>query len=323
MTQAVASRRTCPVCGATGFAESLAATERMFGLGGSFLYLKCRECGSLRIAEPPADLERYYPEGYYSFSAEQAAHGWLKRAMRRLRDRHALFGEGGVLGHWLTQRFPYPELQSLGRVRGLTTGLRILDVGCGRGGLLLALHGHGFTQLTGVDPFVAADLEVAPGVRVYRRHVHELAGEWDLVMFHHSLEHVPDPAGTLVHVGARLAGGGQVLVRIPIVPSAAFERYRERWVGLDAPRHLFIPTLDGLGRMARAAGMRMTRVVHDSTALQFWGSERYALDLPLVAGPPGSVQATFPPRQLAAWEREAGELNRAGHGDQAAVLFER
>src|SRR4030095_10629748 len=110
-----------------------------------------RDCGSLRISEIPADLARFYPDGHSSFGAETAAQGWLDRVARRLRDRHALFGGGGILGGWLDDRFPHPELRSIGAVQGLRTELRILDVGCGGGTLLRALHGHGFRSLMGVD----------------------------------------------------------------------------------------------------------------------------------------------------------------------------
>jgi len=314
--------RACCVCGSASCAELLTARERMFGLGGAFPYVQCRDCGSLQIAAIPPDLGRYYTDGYYSFQAGAAEAGGFKRAVRRLRDRHALFGSGGALGRWLAARFPYPELAGIGRVRGLTLDTRILDVGCGAGCLLRALHGHGFTSLAGVDPFIPADLDAAPGVRVLKRHVHELEGLWDLVMFHHSLEHVPDPTATLRHCLARLAPGGQMLIRVPIVPSAAFERYRECWVGLDAPRHLFIPSLAGIERMARALGLRVGPVTHDSTELQFWGSERYLQDLPLAPRAEGGPQRdAFPARRLAAWRREARRLNEAGRGDQAAIVL--
>jgi SAM-dependent methyltransferase len=306
--------RNCRVCGAPGFAESLAATERRFGLGGSFLYLRCRDCGSLRISEIPADLARFYPDGYSGFGAEARPRAGSIAWRGGLRDRHALFGGGGILGGWLDDRFPHPELRSIGAVQGLRTELRILDVGCGRGTLLRALHGHGFRSLMGVDPFAPRDLEIAPGVRVLRRPLHELEGQWDLVMFHHSLEHVPDPAAMLRHGVARLAAGGQVLIRIPIVPNAALERYGDRWVGLDSPRHLFVPLARRHRAHGRAAGLRVANVVHDSTALQFSGSERYcesAADAALGAG--CAARTIHAPADRRVGTRGAA-LKRAGRG---------
>ena len=311
-------------CGAVASTDGLLVRERMFGLGDAFRYLSCADCGSLQIAGVPSDLARYYPAEYYSFEAGPERAGWLKRRARRLRDRHALFGSGGLLGRWLERRFPYPELRAIGGVPGLHLGSRIVDVGCGAGTLLRALRAHGFVNVLGIDPFVASDVTYEDGVRVLRRSAHELEGEWDLVMFHHSLEHVPDPAAVLRHVEAHLAAGGQILVRIPIVPSAAFERYREHWVGLDAPRHLFVPSLEGIRRMADGAGLRVARVVHDSTELQFWASEQYQRDIPLVSRASYRTNPdAFAARQMAAWKKAARALNRQRRGDQAAIVLSR
>jgi hypothetical protein len=68
----------------------------MIGLGEAFDYLECPVCGSLQIAEIPADLSRYYPADYYSYGrspAPRAGRG-LASGLRRRRDLRAVFGGG-------------------------------------------------------------------------------------------------------------------------------------------------------------------------------------------------------------------------------------
>ena len=76
----------------------------------------------------------------------------------------------------------------------LATDSRILDVGYGDGALLNALSASGYRDLTGIDPFVEPIEPPAPGVRVLSTHPRRGAGTYDIVMLHHSLEHLPDPA---------------------------------------------------------------------------------------------------------------------------------
>ena len=313
--------RGCRVCGADAQGPRFVVREMMFGFGDSFEYRQCTECGSVQIADVPADLARYYPRQYYSFRSTADGRGPIKRLIRNLRNEHALFGLGW-LGAWLESRFPYPELRSISRVRGLRRDFRILDVGCGGGVLLRELSERGFRHLLGIDPYIDADLDHGRGLRILKRHLHEVDAEWDLVMFHHSLEHVSDPRATLELARERLAAGGTVLVRVPVVPCAAFERYGAHWVALDAPRHVFVPSVEGMRRMAGHAGLVLTSMVHDSTALQFWGSEQYLRGAPLSSAESFSTNpSAFPPATVAAWRREAEHLNSVGRGDQAAFYL--
>ncbi len=89
------------------------------------------------------------------------------------------------------------------------------DVGCGTGELLDRLSRIGFNNLLGADPFIAADGESAEGVPLMKRDLNAVDGTFDLLMFSHSLEHVPDPVATLKVAYEKLAVGGMCLARVP------------------------------------------------------------------------------------------------------------
>src|SRR5690606_13797018 len=164
------------------------------------------------------------------------------------------------------------------------------------------------------------------GLRLLRRGIEEMEGEaeFDLVMLHHSFEHMPDPAETLRHVHRLLKPGRAALVRIPVADSWAWRHYGADWVQLDAPRHLFLHTRRSIALLAARAGLEVERVVHDSTAFQFWGSEQYREGIPLrharsyARNPSGSA---FTAAEIREFEQRAAELNARGEGDQAAFYL--
>jgi SAM-dependent methyltransferase len=135
-------------------------------------------------------------------------------------------------------------------------------------------------------------------------------------MFHHSLEHMPDQEKVLRQAAKLLRPGGVCLVRIPVFPSFAWDRYRENWVQLDAPRHLFVHSRKSLGIIAKQAGLEIERVDFDSTEFQFTGSELYSRGLAL-----SELERAFSRRECRAFRRQARQLNRDERGDQAVFFL--
>jgi SAM-dependent methyltransferase len=308
----------CRICGNTEGNRIHHAREMMFGTREVFPYLECRRCECLQLVAPPPDPSKYYPPGYYSF---QGRGKWIERAARRERARYAVLHRG-LLGKYLARTLPSPALESLGRLR-LQRSTRILDVGCGAGSLLFDLASAGFHRLTGVDPYIGEDI-VEPPVTILRRSVEEVDGTWDVIMMHHAFEHMEDPLRSMRATARRLAPAGVCIIRIPTVPSDAWERYGVDWVQLDAPRHVFIHSRVSMELLARASGLRLEKVVSDSTAFQFWGSEQYRMDIPLHAENSYKVnprQSPFTAERIAEFRRAALDANARGRGDQAAFYL--
>jgi SAM-dependent methyltransferase len=155
---------------------------------------------------------------------------------------------------------------------------RILDVGCGEGELLEYLAVAGYRNLTGIDPFIEPVTDSTRGYRIFRRTLDEEHGTYDVVMLHHSLEHVTDPAATLRDVRRVVHPNGRVLVRLPVAGSYGWRTYRESWLGLEPPRHLFIPSVEGMRRLAADAGLQIESTVFDGPAACYALSELWAVD---------------------------------------------
>jgi hypothetical protein len=109
-------------------------------------------------------------------------------------------------------------------------------------------------------------------------------------------------------------------VRVPTPSSDAWQIYGADWVQLDAPRHIVLPSRDGVAIMARHAGLAVENVIDDSGTFQFLGSERYRRDIPLHEG---QDDALFTEDEVASFAARAAELNALHRGDQAMFVLRR
>ena len=315
--------RTCRICAHAEDNRPFLAREMMFGSREEFEYFECAQCGAVQIREIPRDLGRYYPRDYLSFAKPRRGPNRLRRYLKRCRTRQAL-GQPNLLGRLLGLGRPLPPLLEWAKNAGLRLDDAILDVGSGCGRLLLKMRAAGFSNLTGVDPFVQSDLHYDSHTRVLKLDLTELDGLYDFIMLHHSLEHAPDPLRTLREVRRLLRPGRFCLVRTPIAGSFARRTYGANWVQLDPPRHLVLHTERSFRLLAGQAGLELVKTVFDSKGFQFWGSELYQRNIPLREGvlPEGRPRkGLFTARELAAFEAEAERLNERGQGDQACFYL--
>lgn len=305
----------CRICGATDSTRTYTMRETMFGLADRFAYFQCGQCGCLQIARIPPEMDRYYPAGYYSFGASPRDQQTGRRAMRRLRamrNYYSVFPKG-PLGWIVSSLFPNKKLAVLAAVP-LLLNASILDVGCGAGWRLYALREAGFLNTLGIDPFLGQDELVHDnGLRILRKALFEMAGTWDLIMFHHSFEHMPDPLAALQKAASLLDPNGTCLMRLPLVDSFAWEHYQNAWYQIDAPRHYYLHSRKSIDLLARSSGLAVHRDMFDSTLDQFRKSEQLLAE--------EDRQPSSGSWQKLRWKRETKRLNREGRGDQAVFYL--
>lgn len=318
----------CRICGNDKNNRIHTAREMMFGTRETFDYLECDACGTIQIVEIP-DLRRHYPENYYSLTSNEQLY-IEKHLRRRIAARFAgsYFMKGkNPLGKYLAEKKEWLRFHFAHSLRepllGINFQSRILDFGCGDGKLLRNLYFYGFRNLTGADAFIKKDIFYPNGIRIYKRRLDEIDAEFDLVMLHHSFEHLPDPLETLREIHRLLADEKFCLLRIPVA-NYAWEKYGINWVQFDAPRHLFLYTEKSLRILAEKSGFTVEKVVYDSEEFQFWASEYYAKDIAM--NDPNWFkldfeQSLFTKKQFDDWKAEAEKLNREKKGDQACFYL--
>ena len=320
----------CKICGASECEEILNPRERMLGLDNEFLYSRCANCGCLQIANPPEDLGRFYNYGYYAFSGTES----YSQDRFPFRRKHLYFhitaarlGWPSHIGRFLHKFGSGPFIpSSLGMLcLPLKRNAKILDVGCGNGRELFLLRDCGFRSLLGIDPFLPCEGYSFSDITISKMGLDGVCGKFDLIMFHHVLEHIPDQLETLICAKKLLSNQGQILIRIPLSDSEVAKTYGKDWVQLDAPRHFFLHTKKSLALLSAKAGLRVAKTVYDSEKFQFIGSELYRrsnMSLNELYSDFGkNFPKVFAPGELDLFEEHAKGLNASGKGDQAGFCL--
>ena len=282
--------------------------EMMFGTGVPFDYMECTECGTISLVDPPADMQPYYADDYYSYYGLVSSPLW-KNVLKKIRL--------SLYFHFNINPPLYGEWLKLSNAR---KNHKIADIGCGNGQLLYEMYACGYQQLEGYDPFIEKDLEINDSLKLYKKDIFEIPSnaDFDLIMMHHAFEHMAKPKEIVQKAYELLKPGGLLLIRIPVADAQVWEEYGVHWVQLDAPRHFFIHTKKSMAIMAEEAGFETEKIVFDSTGFQFWGSELYKAGISLQDG---KDLRMFTSEQIDVWENRANELNHQQKGDQACFYL--
>jgi len=311
----------CRVCGNARGNRIHRAREMMYGWRERFDYLECADCGCVQLVAPPEDMARFYPADYYAYEPPRAKPVEGLAARLRCARSTSYLGRGGIIGGLLARASKRPQYFDWLDGLGLGLDSRILDVGCGAGRLLLRMRRDGFARVSGIDPFIERDLEYASGVVVRKGGIDALSGEYDLIMLHHSFEHMTEPRAAMQALAALLAPSGHLLVRLPVAGGHAWRKYGANWVGLDAPRHVFLHTTRSMALLAEQAGLELARTFYDSGSRQFSGSEMFLRDIPLCEGE--RRKDLFALGEIDAFENRARDLNAMRDGDCAGFYLRR
>jgi len=304
----------------------LIVSEKMFGLSGVFKYKKCLKCNTLQLTNPPNSLERFYPDTYYSLTEKVTNRNKISNWLRFQRDTFEL-GRFSLSGAVATILVPNLSFRYFRSMTNISRASRILDVGCGSGQFLYNLKAHGFKSLTGIDPYMLdrKTTEVTGGLNLWAKELHQINETYNLLIFNHVFEHLPNPNKTLLDAKKCIPIGGYILIRVPLSDSFAYAKYSENWVQLDAPRHYVLYTRRALIDLFSKHGFLCLKQDDDSSDFQFWGSILYQANeklSPYISNKT-AVLNYFGRIRLLYFKMLSRLLNIFGRGDQGIFLFQR
>jgi SAM-dependent methyltransferase len=310
----------CKVCDSEKNNREYDVPEMMFGMDEVFKYFECDNCKCLQIKNVPSDMRKYYPENYYSKSSQSSFSFKLKCEWMK----HSL-GQKNLKGALSSLIFGKHPLKQWSKNTDIDYQSKILDVGCGTGHLLSMMAKSGFENLTGVDPFIDEDI-INQELTIYKKEISDLEGSFDLIMLHHSFEHMVNLDEVLSKLNTLLAAGGTILIRIPLGDCAAWHEYGINWFQIDAPRHFYLLSPKSLNILASKTGLHIRKTQFDSQTSQFWGSIQYqnginhSSENSFAKSPRKSMFSIW---DILKFKKRAKLLNEKGTGDQACFYLKK
>src|SRR3954469_22698703 len=187
--------KECKLCGNKEGNELFSIKEMQLGLRDFFRYMYCADCGCMQLLDLPPILSKYYPKDYYSFKHDLI---FPKRPdlLRKIKASYLLYGKNRLLGRLLSIGYKIPEYYDWLKIPEIKFDDSILDVGTGNGDLLLNFFKIGFTNLTGIDPFIDRERHYG-NITVYKKNIFEMDGRYDYIMLNHVIEHMEEPKKVL------------------------------------------------------------------------------------------------------------------------------
>lgn len=271
---------SCKVCGNNSGNTVHEIKEMQLGLREMFAYMECGNCGCMQLLDIPVNLGKYYPnEGYYSFNLG-TGHRQKPDKLRQLKASYLIHGKNKLLGRLLSIGYKAPAYYSWMKNAGVNYNDAILDVGTGNGSLLLDLFKIGFTDLTGIDPFIDKDLQYGT-IKILKKNIFEIAGKYDHIMLHHAFEHMDEPSKVLQQLYNLLNNGKYLLIRTPVMGMYSWKKYGINWMDLDAPRHIIIHSLKSMALLAQQSGFELRKTIFDGNYMSLIGSDQYVKDIAL------------------------------------------
>lgn len=275
----------CPMCSSAKRAESIERVEDWFFqvVSGEWSFARCAACQSLFLDPRPtqetigAAYQNYYTHSDSLGSANKPPFSDRPNFRQLVRDGlintliNSRFGLrlkpnlGFPLPFLIAKRLvPQSVVERYRHFPKLPRGSKVLDVGCGSGKFVRRLVAAG-VDAYGVD-FDPAALEASqiPEAKILLGSVStakEFGVYFDAITFNHVIEHLPNIEETLIDAFRLLAPAGFLHLEYPNPIAPAVAKYGKYWRGLEAPRHLCLPSSHSMERLLKSIGFSEVRML--------------------------------------------------------------
>lgn len=229
----------CNLCGHTSSRPVYQVEDTNYGQAGVFSLVACEKCGLVYLNPRPTaqEIGSYYPaDQYHPFRALQKTQDVGPSAMQQKRADKIL----QLLGN--SEKRP------------------ILDVGCGSGLFLLAMKQRGW-QVFGVEPSAQASnfARITLNLPVVTGDIFAVqpGSTFDVITFWDVLEHTHRPREVLQQAHRLLNQNGLLAINVPNWASWERKIFKEKWIAIDAPRHLYHFSPNTLKKLLQSCGFTL------------------------------------------------------------------
>jgi 2-polyprenyl-3-methyl-5-hydroxy-6-metoxy-1,4-benzoquinol methylase len=238
---------------------------------GDWMFYSCSSCNSLFINPRPTEdsIHKAYKTYYThelpsknekgpSFSLRIYneymfhAHGIGSVARLNLKNKLAI----KTISAFVYRKFPLDQLSKLPRGS-------ILDVGCGDGEFLTVAKEMGFLPL-GIEIDLQAYLAAKNrGLNVLHgsyKTLENLSQKFDYIVCSHVIEHVHDPVDFIEKLVGVAKPSSTIFLSWPNPDSIILSLFKKYWRGLEAPRHISLPSEESIRKILSTHGWSKIKV---------------------------------------------------------------
>jgi|SaaInlStandDraft_3_1057020.scaffolds.fasta_scaffold12798_2 2-polyprenyl-3-methyl-5-hydroxy-6-metoxy-1,4-benzoquinol methylase len=238
----------CPVCSSSDNAT--------FILVNNYQYHSCNDCRAVFLdsIDPQEQIKKHLSVKY-------------KKARIEVEGHHVAHNR------WLAEY-----------ILRIKSGGRSLDVGCGSGRFVKAMHDNGF-DASGVDlgaenkNFARDNL----GVTVLNKDFLNMTGGYDVITLHQLIEHVPNPSEFIARAQSMLSHDGVLVISTPNLAFARKLAGLPRPILGDAlghpPNHCILFEPNTIRRIIENNGFKVIAIRNNPTGLQTNSKIRHLADL--------------------------------------------
>ncbi len=258
----------CLLCGNPGRLLHRNLRDRIFQAPGEWAHRYCARCG-LTWLDPqplPTMVASLYHQYFWHVDAPVRAQSGARSTLRALALRRLGYdvavSDASLLMR-VAARLPFIEEMVAADAMWLASqpGGKVLDVGCGRGDLLVNLQQLGWS-VSGIEPEPAAAAAAAQrlGRPVFAGGIETAtlaADHFDAVVLNHVVEHLTDPIEALRRCARALKPGGRLVILTPNTRSFGRRLFGADWLNWDPPRHLYIFDERSLRSVLERAGLHI------------------------------------------------------------------
>jgi len=308
----------CKICHNESDNYQFSAKEMLHGTRRKFNYIECNNCHCLQLVSPPEDMSDYYNNTYGSFNKQKII--YIKALVRKLRNMNAIRGQGGILGKIFNKYAPLPiDFKIVGEYAQSHSS--ILDVGCGCGNYVNDLREIGFKNAEGIDPFIEKDILYKSGAKVRKLYIDQVEEKYDVVLSHHSLEHVLDPLGMVNRFGNILNDGGVVILTVPVAEDL-YRMFKENCYLIQAPQHFFLFSLKSIQVLVEQANLKIDRIVREADTNYDWYRYSYLWSLDLsINDAVHNINKLIPREKVREFRSLISEANQKKIGDNVIFIL--
>lgn len=214
-----------------------------------FDYYRCPDCTLIYLSPIPNDLERYYPNSYYSFPSSNAQ---LSKAAE-------------------------PERYKIDIVMQFVAQGRLLEIGPASGSFTYLARQAGFeVEAIEMDAVCCKFLEDVVGVKAINSNnpsdALKTLGNYDVITLWHVIEHLPNPWSTLERIVDKMLPGSILVIAAPNPDAFQFHVLGRFWPHVDAPRHLELIPLLLLIKQMQSLGLNTLWTTTSDQGTQGWNT---------------------------------------------------